>query len=551
VSSDETDGEDEVEWPSASARDLDAANRRLAYLVRASELLSASLDHRATVVAIADLAVPDLADTCAVHLVQDRDLVLVAAAHVDQGRHRVLHGLAARREPSDDATAREALTHGGPIVDQTARRVWLPLRRHGRTLGVLALSMEGSHRPLGKAELPLIEDLGHRSAVALDHALRYRDRTMEAQTLQRSLLPPSLPIIPGIQLASRYRAAGDGHQVGGDFFDVFPVGDDGWAIVMGDVSGKGVVAAGLTALARYTARAVSIGSTRPSEVLAATNEAVLAADVGERFCTMAHARMRVGLDEVVIDLALGGHPRPLLLAASGEVRPVGVPGTVIGLFPDCDVTDARVSLGPGDALVLFTDGLIEARAPNGGWSDGLLDAVLADSAGDDAAGIASAIEAAVLRFEDDDPRDDIGLVVVRVPTAAEAVIGEVLARRLPTEPIAAYMARGLARTWLESHPLPAEVADDIVLVVSELVTNAARVANDRVELRMWRTKAVVVVEVADDGEGFVPPPDASLAPAPQAEAGRGLWLVQMLSDHNQFNPGPWGTVARCRFVVAV
>lgn len=546
-----SDGEGQVDRAPGTGRDLVAANRRLAYLVRASELLSSSLDHRVTVVAIAELAVPHVADSCAVHLVQGQDLLLVAAAHVDRGRQRVLEGLAARREPSDDAVAHEVAGTGRPVVDEASRRIWLPLRRHGRTLGVMSLAMDGSRRPLGKAELPLVEDLGHRSAVALDHALRYRARTLEAKTLQRSLLPPSLPMIPGIQLAGRYRPAGDGMQVGGDFFDVFPLGDDRWGVVMGDVAGKGIEAASLTALARYTARAVAPVEEHPSGVLRATNAAVLASDAGERFCTMAVAVVDVNDGSATVEIALGGHPRALLLDAHGEVRPVGIPGTAIGLFEDCDLTDTTVSLGTGDAIVFFTDGLIEARAPDGAWSDGLLEAVLADAAGQDAVGLASAVETAVLRFEDDDPRDDIGLVVIRVPTPAEVVVGEVLYRRLPTEPFAAYVARGMVRAWLEHQHVPVEVADDIVLVVSELVTNAARVATDRVELRVWRTKAVIVVEVADDGEGFIPPPDADRPPGSQAEAGRGLWLVQLLSHDNQFNPGPWGTVVRCRFVIAV
>jgi anti-sigma regulatory factor (Ser/Thr protein kinase) len=296
---------------------------------------------------------------------------------------------------------------------------------------------------------------------------------------------------------------------------------------------------------------VAIDAERPSNVLRATNAAILAADVGERFCTMAVAVLEVEEGAVAVELALGGHPRALLLNAQGEVRPVGTPGTAIGLFDDCELVDSTVALGPGDAIVFFTDGLIEARAPNGAWSDGLLEAVLANVAGADAAGLAAAVESAVLRFEDDDPRDDIGLVVVRVPTAAEVVVGELLHERLPTEPIAAYVARSKVRAWLDDQHLPEEAADDIVLVVSELVTNAARVAFDRVELRMWRTMAAIVVEVSDDGEGFVPPPDTGIEPGPQAEAGRGLWLVHLLTDDNQFNPGPWGTVVRCRFVVAV
>lgn len=544
------DGIDEVSRGDSSqgANGVGPSEAELRYLLVAAEVLAASLDLQETVLALADIAVPELADSSAVHLVRGREVLLVAAAHADQGRERVLAGLAARQEPTDDDIARQVASGDEPYFDEGARRLWVPIRSGGRALGALSLSMELSARELGPAQLPLVEEVVRRGAVAIDHARRYRELTLEARQLQRTLLPSSMPLIPGVQFAARYRPAGDGHEVSGDFLDVFPVGASAWALAIGDVSGKGVGSATLTALVRHTARTAAEGGEAPSEVLAAVNRAVLATDAGERFCTMALAHIEPGGSQTTVRLSLGGHPRPLMLAADGTVVPVGVPGEPIGIEEGPELVDVSVRLGAGDSLVLFTDGLTEARAPEVDWGGEISD-VLAASVAEDAAGLAANLEATVLRVKRDDPVDDVGVVVLRVPTAREAVRGVTLHERLPAEPIAAYVARTMVRPWLARQGLTTDTRDDVVLVVSELVTNAARSATDRVELRLWRTREAVVVEVTDDGEGFVPPPDSTRRPSPQAEAGRGLWLVQMLSDDCRYNPGPWGTVVRCRFEV--
>ena len=108
---------------------------------------------------------------------------------------------------------------------------------------------------VGADHLALFEDLARRAALAIDNARLYEERASVARTLQRSLLPPVLPDVPGIELAARYVAAGEGNEVGGDFYDCFRTGDGEWAVVIGDVCGKGAEAAAVTALARYTVRA--------------------------------------------------------------------------------------------------------------------------------------------------------------------------------------------------------------------------------------------------------------------------------------------------------
>jgi anti-sigma regulatory factor (Ser/Thr protein kinase) len=261
--------------------------------------------------------------------------------------------------------------------------------------------------------------------VAIENAAAHRARVEQARVLQQSLLPPGPPVIPGLDVAVHYRAAGDGSIVGGDFFDMFPLrpgaGDSRWGVVLGDVSGKGVEAASLTALARYTVRAVAMTEDSPAAVLRMCNRAVLEADVGEAFCTMVYAVMEVGSsgDGAVLRVASGGHPLPLRRGGDGVIESVGRAGTAIGLFPDPDVADETVVMALGDTLVLFTDGLVEARTPAGDFAPQLLEQTLRASAGGDARATVGAITAAVGALEEGRARDDMAVVVIGVPAEAD------------------------------------------------------------------------------------------------------------------------------------
>jgi sigma-B regulation protein RsbU (phosphoserine phosphatase) len=167
-----------------------------------------------------------------------------------------------------------------------------------------------------------------------------------AQTLQASLVPPAPPEIPGLEVGAVYRPAGAGDEVGGDFYDVFETGDGDWSIVVGDVCGKGAEAAGVTALARYTIRAVAMRTRRPREVLSDLNQALLDHSV-ERFCTVVYLRVRRDtVDGVQVTVASGGHPLPLLLAADG-VREVGTAGSLLGVVDAPDLHDTTLVLHPG------------------------------------------------------------------------------------------------------------------------------------------------------------------------------------------------------------
>lgn len=235
-----------------------------------------------------------------------------------------------------------------------------------------------------------------------------------AHTLQQSLLPPHLPSIPGLQIAAHYEAARDGSDVGGDFYDVFESAKNDWSIVIGDVCGKGPEAAALTALVRYTTRAAAIQTRRPRLVLDLVNEAVLR-QTDEQFCTVAYVRLRPEGDGARLTIARAGHPLPLLVRNDGEVETVAVPGRVLGPFTELASVDRVVRLDPGETLLLYTDGVTDARGPGGFFGEERLRETLVSCAGSSADDTVKAIERSLHDVHRGRPRDDIAFVVLRVP----------------------------------------------------------------------------------------------------------------------------------------
>jgi serine phosphatase RsbU (regulator of sigma subunit) len=258
------------------------------------------------------------------------------------------------------------------------------------------------------------------TALVLAAVITERRRAEEAAeyiagTLQESLLPSGLPVIPGIETAVDFRAAGREHLVGGDFYDLFPGDDGSWTVVVGDVLGKGATAAATTGLARYTLRAAAVSESRPSRILGMLNDAIRRQSP-DQSCTVACGRLDInGGEGARLTLALGGHPLPLMLRADGRVEPVGQPGTTLGVLPDPDLADRSADLAPGDALVLYTDGLTDAYAPGRIVKRASLVAALESCAGQSASEIASGIQQAALGRGHAEPRDDIVLLVLRVP----------------------------------------------------------------------------------------------------------------------------------------
>ncbi|WP_454051109.1 PP2C family protein-serine/threonine phosphatase [Cellulomonas sp. Marseille-Q8402] len=237
-----------------------------------------------------------------------------------------------------------------------------------------------------------------------------------AQTLQQTLIPPTPPHVPGLDVAAAYRPAGDGRHVGGDFYDVFQVSPDDWVVVLGDVQGKGAEAAVVTALARYTVRAASVDHDSPAAVLHTLDRVLHDADT-DRYCTVVLMRLRRVAGAWRATVACGGHPLPLLRRPGQRPVPVGAHGHLVGILADAEFHDAEVVLVPGDALVLFTDGVTEGRRGAGFYGIDRLVTVVDEHRGS-AADVTDAILADVMAYQSGDARDDIAVVTVAVEAAA-------------------------------------------------------------------------------------------------------------------------------------
>lgn len=314
-------------------------------------------------------------------------------------------------------------THYAPTLRMqgSAREIALEIvRADGRRMPVLVTSVldrDDAGEPVGirSAVFDVTERrrYEHEVLAAKRRAEASEARAVQlAQTLQQTLIPPTPPHIPGLDVAAAYRPAGDGRHVGGDFYDVFQVAADDWVVVLGDVQGKGADAAVVTALARYTVRAASVDHDVPGEVLHTLDEVLRRADT-DRFCTAVLVRLRRVAGAWRATVASGGHPLPLLRRPGGGARPVGAYGHVLGIMPAAQFVDTEIALEPGDALVLFTDGVTEGRrGPELYGAERLVEVV--DAHRGTAAATTGAILADVMAFQDGDARDDIAVVTVAV-----------------------------------------------------------------------------------------------------------------------------------------
>jgi phosphoserine phosphatase RsbU/P len=237
-----------------------------------------------------------------------------------------------------------------------------------------------------------------------------------AETLQRSFLPPDIVTVPGLDICGAYRPAGDGSEVGGDFYDIFRTGVGTWGIVLGDVCGKGASAAVVTALARYTVRAEALHVSSPATVLAGLHRALLSY-YPQTFCTALYLLVDQVPDGCGLTMATGGHPLPLCRRADGSIETLGRPGAFLGMEQTASISEFAAVLSPGDLVVLYTDGVTEAHVGDAFFGESGIAEVLAASAGLTAQAVADAVVAAALAFQPGPPRDDIAVVVVSKPPA--------------------------------------------------------------------------------------------------------------------------------------
>jgi serine phosphatase RsbU (regulator of sigma subunit)/PAS domain-containing protein len=419
--------------------DLKQVEETQRLLAEAGSALAGSLDYEETLHKVARLAVPALADWCTVDVVGEHGLERVAVAHADPARADIaaqLRGVSidpggtvgpaavlrtGRSElhrQVDEAHYRAAAlnpAHRVAMLQIGARsNASVPMTVRGQRVGVMTLSTAESGRTLGPEQVVVLEELGRLAAVAVDSARVHHQRSAIARTLQESLLPPLLPEIPGIESAALYRAAGAGFDVGGDFYDLFSVSEQEWIAVIGDVCGKGAEAAAVTALARYTIRTAAVRRRSPAAIMRWLNDAMCRADLDGRFCTIACVHLDTSRTAGIrVTVACGGHPPVLLRRAGGEVEELGAAGTLLGLVRDPHLEDTYAELGAGDALVLYTDGITEARAPERVLGPEDLRAALSADPGEAAQAIVERLSALAMGKEGTPPRDDIAILALR------------------------------------------------------------------------------------------------------------------------------------------
>ncbi|MGZ4268373.1 MAG: SpoIIE family protein phosphatase [Solirubrobacteraceae bacterium] len=378
----------------AARRASEAAQGRLRLIADVSALL----EHDAPLRALSELLAGRLADACRIEAADPRWEAAEAGA---RERLAGIDGAAIMR-------AGEARVGDDGVA-------LVPLLARGRVAGLLSLAWtDRAHRP-GREEWTLIKAVSQRIALAIDSADEHHARAEIARTLQASLLADDLPHIEGAELAAEFVPAGRGADVGGDFYDAFPVGDGAWAFVIGDVCGKGPEAAAMTALARYTLRALAPRVRSPAEALGLLNAELLRRRGDDRFITAALVRIepRPGGSGTRLVGATGGHPAPLLLRGDGTAEPLACRGMLLGVEPDARSTDHEVLLGAGDAVVLYTDGVTEA-ARDRPLTPAMLATALVGHAARGPRAVAREVVRLAERAAAGAPRDDLAVLVAAV-----------------------------------------------------------------------------------------------------------------------------------------
>ncbi|MDT0614048.1 ATP-binding SpoIIE family protein phosphatase [Streptomyces lancefieldiae] len=529
------------------------ARRRLAWLNEAGMRIGTTLDLRRTAEELAGFTVPELADGCAVDLLEsvlrfqegDRlgrrsgtgipELRAMAVCEVPgldlapdpvgevsvYTADRLVHRCLATRKPvlvthmeSSDFHAVAPTPEAADLMRRARVHSYLavPLIARGVLLGLADFVRAGSRSPFTRADVALVMQLASRAAVYIDNARLYGREREHVVTLQRALLPRSSPSTPGLDVSSSYVPAGDPAAVGGDWFDVVALPSGRTALMVGDVMGRGLAAAATMGRLRTVARTLMALDIAPERLLSRLDLAARDLEEDQVATCLCAVYDPCGGS---FRIASAGHPPPLLTGPDGTASfldvPVGAPlGT--GVIPydpvDCPVPERG-------RLTLYTDGLIRSRATDlTTQMDRLRRAVAEDLPGD-----GTVCQAVTDRVGGDRSDDAIVLVAAARPLAPG---DEVYVRTLLPDGKAAGQARAAVRERLAAWGLE-DLVDTTELVVSELVGNALRYGNAPGELRLLRHERLSV-EVSDSGPDLPQIQHAGVSD----ESGRGLQLINML-----------------------
>ncbi len=380
-------------------------------LARVGELLQSSRNHAETLRRVAELATSEFADWCAVSVPGGDGVIDVAAAsHRDRGEITgELRDLDAIDPDSDSPIARVLRGEEPAVaVGSLGSTIVVPMAAGAKLVGALTFGTDAGSRRFEDRDLEVAVEFGRRAGLAAENARIAEMRIEINRTLQRGLLPAELPDMPGWHVATMYRPAGELNEVGGDFYEVAEI-EGGWMVVLGDVVGRGAEAAALTALARHTLHTAGVITSDPLHALAALNRRLRERDPTP-LCSAAALvlqKSRAGAAEARVVAA--GHPLPLLISG-GRVTEAAVPGPLLGAMADPDWVTSLVELAPGDQLIVYTDGVTDARSGDEMFGEERLRSEIAGSERPEAA--VARVEAALQSFAGEVVGDDAALVAI-------------------------------------------------------------------------------------------------------------------------------------------
>jgi serine phosphatase RsbU (regulator of sigma subunit) len=354
------------------------------------------------------VVVPRLASWCAIHLQDGRGhQVLKHVWHQDERRLDDLRAALLEAEPAAGPADPGPTSVEGPVHT-------LPLTARGREIGTLTLGRPGNP-PLRGEVYAIAEAVARRAAMAIDNAHAHGELKAVGEALQRSLLPPAIPTLPGVDVGVVYEPAGESTAVGGDFYDLFALGGGRWCWVVGDVCGTGAEAAAVTGLARHTIRALAMSGFPVGVTLERLNAAIL--DEGERgrFLTLVCGVLEPGRGgRIRLRLVVAGHPPPFLVRGS-EVHQVGQPQALLGVEERVTYTEEELVLERGDLLVTVTDGVLEGRDGDRMLGEAGFELTLTEAADLSAQMAADHVRRHVLDFVSGPHLDDMAVLAIRVP----------------------------------------------------------------------------------------------------------------------------------------
>lgn len=519
----------------AAKQASEEARRRLAILSKVSELFSRSLEWRATVREMMGIVVPAVADYASVSLLEGTETHVVASS--TENVHLRPRLLPAGRQVKDlpeyhpDIKVMRRYSGAGRTLDsmedESGSFIRVPIGSPaGNAIGEFVLSTSGERR-LSLDDLGLAEDLGHRIGMYIETAHAFERERSIARSLQRSLLPSDIPLVPGAQFAARCVPGVSGVDVGGDWYDIIPLREGYVAFAVGDVAGRGLIAAATMGQLRSSLRAYLLEGLGPGEALSRLNAFILSQE------RMQYATVMLGVLQCStgrVRMACAGHLPPISIDSEQGVHSIALqPSLPVGVFGDQQFVEENFMLSAGQSVVLFTDGLVESRYTDlETGTDDLAKRLLPGSAPEQ-------LLQQALSSVSSDSVDDVTFLALRYLGVGAAVIDDALPHivlTMPAVPKSAARVRRHLYKFCEQAGMHGARAFDLQLAVGEAVANAIEHAYNGAQQAIFSVHArledgEVLVDVLDQGrwrEG-VPTPRGQLS-----ERGRGVSLMRALCD---------------------